>query len=121
MGPTPAALAPLAQLLAKPGAINALTSITALSGLTDFLGGLAASGCGVGGGGGVGGPVPHQMHTTGVHRMPKGNGNGMGGMSVPRMRGVTNGNALAAAAMNVNGNSLMGGDKKNDRNKFNPY
>lgn len=65
--------------------------------------------------------MPHQMHTTGVHRMPKGNGNGMGGMSVPRMRGVTNGNALAAAAMNVNGNSLMGGDKKNDRNKFNPY
>lgn len=120
MGPTPAALAPLAQLLAKPGAINALTSITALSGLQDFLGGLAgmsAGGCGVGGGpGSTGAP---QLQTTGVHRMPKGNGNGMGGMSIPRMRhGVPPGN-LAAAAMSANGNSM--GDKKNDRNKFNPY
>lgn len=76
---------------------------------------------GGGGPGGPGGAMPPQMQTTGMHRMPKGNGNGMGGMSVPRMRGVTNGSALAAVAMNANGNSLMGGDKKNDRNKFNPY
>ncbi|XP_054282178.1 poly(rC)-binding protein 3-like isoform X2 [Macrosteles quadrilineatus] len=38
--PNPLASAiPLAQLLAKPGALNALSSLTALGGLTDFLGG----------------------------------------------------------------------------------
>lgn len=46
---------PLAQLLAKPGALNALTSLTALGGLTDLLGGLAN----------IGGPP---VQTTGVHR-----------------------------------------------------
>lgn len=46
---------PLAQLLAKPGALNALTSLTALGGLTDLLGGLTN----------VGGPP---IQTTGVHR-----------------------------------------------------
>ncbi|KAG5678618.1 hypothetical protein PVAND_008277 [Polypedilum vanderplanki] len=45
---------PLAQLLAKPGALNALTSLTALGGLTDLLGGLTN----------LGPPV----QTTGVHR-----------------------------------------------------
>ncbi|XP_055856500.1 poly(rC)-binding protein 3 isoform X1 [Episyrphus balteatus] len=45
---------PLAQLLAKPGALNALSSLTALNGLTDLLGGLAN----------LGPPV----QTTGVHR-----------------------------------------------------
>ncbi|XP_055906960.1 poly(rC)-binding protein 3 isoform X2 [Eupeodes corollae] len=45
---------PLAQLLAKPGALNALSSLSALNGLTDLLGGLAN----------LGPPV----QTTGVHR-----------------------------------------------------
>ena len=45
---------PLAQLLSKPGALNALTSLTALGGLTDLLGGLTN----------LGPPV----QTTGVHR-----------------------------------------------------
>jgi len=53
--PNPLASAiPLAQLLAKPGALNALTSLTALGGLSDLLGGLAN----------IGPPV----QTTGVHR-----------------------------------------------------
>ncbi|XP_055706928.1 poly(rC)-binding protein 3 isoform X4 [Phlebotomus papatasi] len=45
---------PLAQLLSKPGALNALTSLSALGGLSDLLGGLAN----------LGPPV----QTTGVHR-----------------------------------------------------
>lgn len=45
---------PLAQLLAKPGALNALTSLSALGGLTDLLGNLSS----------LGPPV----QTTGVHR-----------------------------------------------------
>lgn len=82
---------------------------------------MQASGCGMGGGGGLGAGSP-QVQTTGVHRMPKGNGNGLGAMSGPRMRGgLTAGNSLAAAVLNSNGNSMGGGDKKNDRNKFNPY
>ncbi|XP_073836311.1 poly(rC)-binding protein mub isoform X2 [Musca autumnalis] len=46
---------PLAQLLAKPGALNALTSLTALGSLSDLLGGLAT----------LGGPP---VQTTGVNR-----------------------------------------------------
>ncbi|KAG8243585.1 Poly(rC)-binding protein 3 [Homalodisca vitripennis] len=54
-GPNPLASAiPLAQLLSKPGALNALSSLTALGGLTDFLGG-------------IGGNNP-PVQTTGVHR-----------------------------------------------------
>lgn len=45
---------PLAQLLSKPGALNALTSLSALGGLTDLLGGIT----------GTNPPV----QTTGVHR-----------------------------------------------------
>lgn len=45
---------PLAQLLTKPGALNALQSLTALSGLTDLLGGLAS--------------LTAPIQTTGVHR-----------------------------------------------------
>ncbi|XP_055687844.1 poly(rC)-binding protein 3 isoform X3 [Lutzomyia longipalpis] len=45
---------PLAQLLSKPGALNALSSLSALGGLSDLLGGLAN----------LGPPV----QTTGVHR-----------------------------------------------------
>lgn len=45
---------PLAQLLAKPGALNALTSLTALGGLTDLLGGLSN--------------LAPPVQTTGVHR-----------------------------------------------------
>ncbi|CAH0559718.1 unnamed protein product [Brassicogethes aeneus] len=48
---------PLAQLLAKPGALNALTSLSALGGLTELLGG------------GQAGAPPVQ--TTGVHRSHK--------------------------------------------------
>ncbi|CAO1319132.1 unnamed protein product [Diamesa hyperborea] len=51
---TLASAIPLAQLLSKPGALNALTSLTALGGLTDLLGGLSN----------LGPPV----QTTGVHR-----------------------------------------------------
>lgn len=47
---------PLAQLLTKPGALNALQSLTALSSLTDILGGLANL---------TAGPP---IQTTGVHR-----------------------------------------------------
>lgn len=47
---------PLAQLLAKPGALNALTSLSALGGLTELLGGQT-------------GAPPVQ--TTGVHRTHK--------------------------------------------------
>lgn len=47
---------PIAQLLAKPGALNALTSLSALGGLTELLGG-------------QGGAPPVQ--TTGVHRTHK--------------------------------------------------
>lgn len=47
---------PLAQLLAKPGALNALTSLSALGGLTELLGAQA-------------GAPPVQ--TTGVHRTHK--------------------------------------------------
>lgn len=54
-GPNPLASAiPLAQLLSKPGALNALSSLTALGGLTDFLGN-------------IGGNNP-PVQTTGVHR-----------------------------------------------------
>lgn len=45
---------PLAQLLSKPGALNALTSLTALGGLTDLLGGLSN--------------LTPPVQTTGVHR-----------------------------------------------------
>ncbi|XP_031618257.1 poly(rC)-binding protein 3 isoform X2 [Contarinia nasturtii] len=47
---------PLAQLLTKPGALNALQSLTALSSLTDILGGLANLSAGP------------PIQTTGVHR-----------------------------------------------------
>ncbi|XP_046682406.1 poly(rC)-binding protein 3-like isoform X4 [Homalodisca vitripennis] len=50
--PNPLASAiPLAQLLSKPGALNALSSLSALGGLTEFLGGNGSS-----------------VQTTGVHR-----------------------------------------------------
>lgn len=61
-GPNPAAASPLAsaiplaQLLAKPGALNALSSLSALGGLTELLGAQA-------------GAPPVQ--TTGVHRTHK--------------------------------------------------
>lgn len=47
---------PLAQLFAKPGAINALSSLTALNGLTDLLGALS------------GANQSPPIQTTGVHR-----------------------------------------------------
>lgn len=54
-GPSPLASAiPLAQLLSKPGALNALTSLSALGGLTDLLGGITGS--------------SPPVQTTGVHR-----------------------------------------------------
>lgn len=64
-----AAAIPLAQLLSKPGALNALSSLSALGGLTDLIGGLANL---------TGPPV----QTTGAHRakptvntrMTRGNG-----------------------------------------------
>ncbi|XP_023020275.1 poly(rC)-binding protein mub isoform X3 [Leptinotarsa decemlineata] len=46
---------PIAQLLAKPGALNALTSLSALGGLTELLGGQG----------------PPSIQTTGVHRPHK--------------------------------------------------
>nr|CAD7405793.1 unnamed protein product [Timema cristinae] len=55
-GASPLASAiPLAQLLSKPGALNALSSLSALGGLTELLGGSHSS------------PV----QTTGVHRSHK--------------------------------------------------
>lgn len=48
---------PLAQLLAKPGALNALTSLSALGGLTELLGAQT-------------GAAP-PVQTTGVHRTHK--------------------------------------------------
>nr|XP_029722094.1 poly(rC)-binding protein 3-like isoform X6 [Aedes albopictus] len=50
---------PLAQLLSKPGALNALTSLSALGGLSDLLGGLSSGAAGVGLG---------SIQTTGVSR-----------------------------------------------------
>lgn len=47
---------PLAQLFAKPGAINALSSLSALGGLTDLLGALS------------GANQSPPIQTTGVHR-----------------------------------------------------
>ncbi|XP_050514803.1 poly(rC)-binding protein 2 isoform X1 [Diabrotica virgifera virgifera] len=61
---------PIAQLLAKPGALNALTSLTALGGLTELL-------SGQGGG-------PPSIQTTGVHRAHK--------SYTPRMRSPGGGN-----------------------------
>ncbi|XKL62804.1 hypothetical protein PGB90_002637 [Kerria lacca] len=54
--PSPLASAlPLAQLLSKPGALNALSSLTALGGLSDLLGN-------------VNNVVSRPVQTTGVHR-----------------------------------------------------
>ncbi|XP_062543551.1 poly(rC)-binding protein 3 isoform X1 [Armigeres subalbatus] len=50
---------PLAQLLSKPGALNALTSLSALGGLTDLLGNLSSGATGVG---------LTAIQTTGVNR-----------------------------------------------------
>lgn len=61
---------PLAQLLAKPGALNALNSLSALGGLTDLLGGLVN----------IGSPP---IQTTGVHRTKN---------YTPRIRSPGNGN-----------------------------
>lgn len=65
-----AAAIPLAQLLSNPGALNALTSLSALGGLSDLIGGLAT----------LSGPP---VQTTGAHRakpsmnnrLPRGTGN----------------------------------------------
>lgn len=66
-----AAAIPLAQLLSKPGALNALTSLSALGGLTDLLGGLANL---------TGPPV----QTTGAHRAkPSINARGTRGTGAP--------------------------------------
>ncbi|XP_021698535.1 poly(rC)-binding protein 3 isoform X5 [Aedes aegypti] len=50
---------PLAQLLSKPGALNALTSLSALGGLSDLLGNLSSGASGVG---------LTAIQTTGVNR-----------------------------------------------------
>uniref|UniRef100_A0A336MFK0 CSON014746 protein n=1 Tax=Culicoides sonorensis TaxID=179676 RepID=A0A336MFK0_CULSO len=90
-----AAAIPLAQLLSKPGALNALTSLSALGGLTDLLGGLATL---------TGPPV----QTTGAHRVKP---------NVGTRAGVTR--------TSTGGNSFehQSNNKKftNERNKFNPY
>ncbi|CAH2007398.1 unnamed protein product [Acanthoscelides obtectus] len=84
---------PIAQLLAKPGALNALTSLSALGGLSELLGATVA--------GAAGGPPPVQ--TTGVtHR--HGGGKGF----TPRMR-------------SPGGGPSDGSKLKSERNKFNPY
>lgn len=75
---------PLAQLLTKPGALSALSSLSALGGLTDLLGGLAS----------IGGPP---IQTTGVHRAKN---------FGPRVRSP---------------NSSSNPERRNDRNKYNPY
>lgn len=97
---------PLAQLLTKPGALNALSSLSALGGLTDLLGGLVNMGAGVGAagtavaaGGSGGGGSGASIQTTGVHRQSN-------KTFAPRMR-------------SPNGNSSD--SRKSDRNKFNPY
>ncbi|XP_049821070.1 poly(rC)-binding protein 3 isoform X2 [Aethina tumida] len=82
---------PLAQLLAKPGALNALTSLSALGGLTELLGAAAA---------GQGGAAP-PVQTTGVHRTHKGS-------YAPRLR-------------SPGGGPSEGSKLKSERNKFNPY
>ncbi|XP_026682038.1 far upstream element-binding protein 2-like [Diaphorina citri] len=69
--PLAAALPQLAQILTKPGALNALTSLSALGGLSDLLGG-GSSGGGSGNSGGFGGvpqgPNYANIQTTGVQR-----------------------------------------------------
>ncbi|XP_055532692.1 poly(rC)-binding protein 3 isoform X5 [Wyeomyia smithii] len=60
LGSNPLASAiPLAQLLSKPGALNALTSLSALGGLTDLLGNLSSGSTGTGLG---------AIQTTGINR-----------------------------------------------------
>ncbi|XP_053689334.1 poly(rC)-binding protein 3 isoform X2 [Sabethes cyaneus] len=60
LGGNPLASAiPLAQLLSKPGALNALTSLSALGGLTDLLGNLSSGSTGTGLG---------AIQTTGINR-----------------------------------------------------
>ncbi|XP_058457874.1 poly(rC)-binding protein 3 isoform X8 [Malaya genurostris] len=60
LGGNPLASAiPLAQLLSKPGALNALTSLSALGGLTDLLGNLSSGSTGTGLG---------SIQTTGINR-----------------------------------------------------
>ncbi|XP_046392334.1 poly(rC)-binding protein 3 isoform X3 [Ischnura elegans] len=88
---------PLAQLLTKPGALNALSSLSALGGLSDLLGG---------GGGGGGGPSPVQ--TTGVHRSHK--------TYTPKLRNQASGGAGAGAEPSTNGAKI-----KSERSKFAPY
>ncbi|XP_075232146.1 poly(rC)-binding protein mub isoform X6 [Lycorma delicatula] len=92
-GPSPLASAiPLAQLLAKPGALNALSSLTALGGLTDLLGGI------------TGNTAPVQ--TTGVHRS-KSN-------YTPRLRSPAGGSGGPAQ-------SPSDSKIKTERAKFQPY
>lgn len=68
--PLAAALPQLAQILNKPGALNALTSLSALGGLSDLLGGVAASASNNAGafGGVPQGPNYANIQTTGVQR-----------------------------------------------------
>ncbi|XP_071050893.1 poly(rC)-binding protein 3 isoform X2 [Onthophagus taurus] len=87
---------PLAQLLTKPGALNALTSLSALGGLTELLAG--------GGGQSVTSAPPVQ--TTGVHRSHK-----PYAQTSTRLRSPGGGGGPTDGA----------GKLKNERNKFNPY
>lgn len=89
---------PLAQLLTKPGALNALSSLSALGGLTDLLGGLVNMGGNGNGGNNTGGNSGGQpIQTTGVHRQKT---------FAPRIRSP---------------NANSSDSRKSDRNKFNPY
>lgn len=91
---TLAAAIPLAQLLSKPGALNALTSLSALGGLTDLLGGLATL---------TGPPV----QTTGAHR------------AKPLVN--TRGSGTRGGSGNTPFDNQSNVKKFTERNKFNPY
>ncbi|KAL1458364.1 hypothetical protein WDU94_008521 [Cyamophila willieti] len=66
--PLAAALPQLAQILNKPGALNALTSLTALGGLSDLLGGVSAGSGNQGFSSVPPGPNYANIQTTGVQR-----------------------------------------------------
>ena len=96
---TLASTLPLAQLLAKPETLAALSSLSALGGLTDILGSLAQI-------------RPPATPTTGIHRV-RNYGN-------QRSRSPNSGNGNGGGSGNGH-HDARPGNKRNERNKFNPY
>ena len=111
---------PLAQLLAKPGALSALglSGLTALTSLSEILTGSAGGAASHGGAGGHGHGHGHghgpagAVQTTGVHR--GGAAGGAGGGAAGRAYDPKRGNAGSSSPP-------TGPGVKKERNKFAPY